>query len=482
MSKNTFRQAWPSRSVRAGAELPSRASSVGRSTQQPYGTQDVPRENLVRHSAVPTQRPLYRPLFGPMDLFAKNCLNVLPAILDELMPLSRAHRADLPNAVRELSALLTSERSRFNHSYWSTPRFVSAYLRYFLPWNLTRLVRLFPFLPLPELPAERIETEDEDSPAGWKASVHIADLGSGPLTLPIALWLSRPDWRAVPLTLLCADTSPRPLELGRRLLELMAAQSGEPLRWRVRLLRAPLERALRETGYPLLITAGNVLNESKDKAGMSLAERMAGLASSIERILPTGGRAFFVEPGTRLGGTLTASLRGAALEEGLIPLAPCPHTKSCPLLGRRSRGWCHASQDAGGPPWLAALSKTAGLPKDSLNLSFLLLAREDLRPNAFPCIPPTASGKAGISRKEAGASHVPGQNASGLVIARILSDAFPVSGMGYARYACTEHGLALIPHAESLPSGSLVLCRRPEKARRDGKSGAVEIHWETETS
>ena len=30
------------------------------------------------------------------------------------------------------------------------------------------------------------------------------DLGSGPLTLPIALWLSRPDWRAVPLTLVCS--------------------------------------------------------------------------------------------------------------------------------------------------------------------------------------------------------------------------------------------------------------------------------------
>lgn len=481
MSKNAFRQARPDRSAQAGAGLSSRASSVGRSARQdpPRGTQDAFDENHGRHSVVPAQRPLYKPLFGPVDQFAGSCLNAFPAVLDELMPLSRAHRADLPDAVRELSALLTSERYRFNHSYWSTPRFVSAYLRYFLPWNLTRLVRLFPLLPLPELPVAT--TENRDAPAEWKESVCITDLGSGPLTLPLALWLSRPDWRAVPLTLFCADTSPHPLELGRRLLKLVATKSGEPLRWRVRLLRAPLERALRETGSPLLITAGNVLNESKDKAGMSLAERMAALASSVERVLPAGGRAFFVEPGTRLGGTLTASLREAALEEGLTPLAPCPHDKICPLLGRRSRGWCHASQDAGGPPWLAALSRTAGLPKDSLSLSFLLLARENHRPDPFPCPPPAASGKGGKLGKETGSPHPPSQKAPGLVVARILSDAFPVSGMGYARYACTEDGLALIPHAESLPSGSLVACHRPEKARRDRKSGAVEIHWKTKT-
>lgn len=400
-------------------------------------------------------RPLFQPLFTPAEPFTAAALDGLPDVLDEILPLTRAHRADLPDAIRELSALLTSDRSGMGRSYWSSPRFVSAYLRYFLPWNLVRLTRLLPSLALPSphsAPPEAEAREDGGVPA---RATSVVDLGSGPLTLPLALWLSRPDWRSAPVTFLCADTAPRPMELGRRLLEAVAARSGEPLLWRVRLARAPLGRALREAGSPGLIMAGNVLNELRDKSGAILSERMAEAAASLDRALPAGGAALFVEPGTRLGGTLTASLREAAVEEGLIPVAPCPHDGPCPLLGRRTRGWCHASLDAGGPPWLAALSKAAGLPKDSLSLSFVLLGRK---------------------RPEAGRRLTAAAGAS--VPARILSDAFPVPGMGYARYACAEDGLALVPDAAELPSGALVACRRPDRPRRDAKSGALELHWE----
>lgn len=412
-------------------------------------------------------RPLFQPLFTSADPFTTAALNGLPDALDEVMPLTRAHRADLPDAIRELSALLTSERSGLGRSYWSSPRFVSAYLRYFLPWNLVRLTRLLPslalpspYLALPDRASSGVETgaaegADEAAPA---RAASVVDLGSGPLTLPLALWLSRPDWRSVPVTLLCADTAPRPMELGRRLLEGVAARSGEPLLWRVRLARASLGRALREAGTPALIMAGNVLNELRDKSGAILSERMAEAASSLERVLSPDGTALFVEPGTRLGGTLTASLRDAALEEGLKPLAPCPHDGPCPLLGRRGRGWCHASLDAGGPPWLAALSKAAGLPKESLSLSFMLLGRTR-----------AASGQGPATAARAFAAPC---------VARILSDAFPVPGMGYARYACAEGGLALVPDAAALPSGALVACRRPDKPRRDARSGALELHWE----
>ena len=47
------------------------------------------------------------------------------------MPLSRNHRADLPEAIRDLSAMLTYERGGLGRSYWSAPRYVSAYLRIF---------------------------------------------------------------------------------------------------------------------------------------------------------------------------------------------------------------------------------------------------------------------------------------------------------------------------------------------------------------
>ena len=183
--------------------------------------------------------------------------------------------------------------------------------------------------------------------------VTIADLGSGPLTLPIALWLSRPDWRAVPLTLVCVDTVPRPMEMGRSILEHMAKLSGEPLNWTIRLVRSPLMQSFRELRSPYLLMAGNVLNELKDKPGVSVDERMADLAVAVGRTLHPEGTALFVEPGTRLGGTLTAKLRETALEEGLTPVAPCPHLGPCPLLETRERRWCHASQLAVAPAWLA---------------------------------------------------------------------------------------------------------------------------------
>ncbi|MEG2140241.1 MAG: small ribosomal subunit Rsm22 family protein [Bilophila sp.] len=400
-----------------------------------------------------------RPLFTPFDALSRAALELLPKALDKVMPLSRAHRADLPDAVRELSALLTHERSELGRSYWSSPRFVSAYLRYFLPWNLVRLVRLLPGLDL----APPQEGTDENP-------IMVADLGSGPLTLPLALWLSRPDWRATPLTLVCVDTVPRPMELGRSLLEAVAALTGEPLLWQIRLVRAPLMRAFRELRKPHLIMAGNVLNELRDKTDARIDERMAELSLALNRSLHPQGRALFVEPGTRLGGTLTATLRETALEEGFTPLAPCPHSGPCPLIGQRERRWCHANQDAGGPVWLANLARDARLAKDSLSLSFMLLqpsVDEELTENADRV--PSASVKPVFPTLQ-----------SGGLVARILSDAFSVPGMGFARYACTEEGFALIPAAGDIPSGALVACRHLDPPRKDAKSGAIELLWQAE--
>ena len=164
---------------------------------------------------------------------------------------------------------------------------------------------------------------------------------------------AHPDWRAVPLTLVCVDTVPRPMEMGRSILEHMAKLSGEPLNWTIRLVRSPLMQSFRELRSPYLLMAGNVLNELKDKPGVSVDERMADLAVAVGRTLHPEGTALFVEPGTRLGGTLTAKLRETALEEGLTPVAPCPHLGPCPLLETRERRWCHASQLAVAPAWLA---------------------------------------------------------------------------------------------------------------------------------
>ena len=102
------------------------------------------------------------------------------------------------------------------------------------------------------------------------------------------------------------------------------------------------------------------------------------------------------------------------------PLAPCPHAGRCPMLNRRTTAWCHVNAPAEhAPAALRELSARAGLDKDSISLSFLLLRKlreEDME--HFSDEQPQPKGRP--------------------LSARIVSDAFVVPGYpGRARYACS---------------------------------------------
>lgn len=373
-------------------------------------------------------------LFAALSPEYRQRLESLPTALDTVAPLRTAHRRDLPMAIRDLSQMLTSERGALSEPYWAAPRLLSAYLRYFMPWNLVRLGRLLPSL----------ELVDRDA---LLERPLILDLGSGPLTLPLALWLARPDLRGLPLTFLCADIAPHPLEVGRDLLQVIA---GEESPWALRTLRAPMEAALKEArGDAALILAGNVLNELKPRRDEPLDYRMEELAEMAGSALAHGGRILVIEPGTRLGARYVTQFRRAAMEVGLAPLAPCPHHDQCPLLEQGGAGgWCHFTFPIqGAPAWLEDLSRRAKLEKGTASLSFVLLGEAD------KVAPPRDT-------------------------IRIISDAFPLPGRREpARYACSERGLALLHDARQVHSGTAIEITWPEVERRDRKSGALELEW-----
>lgn len=449
------------------------------------------------------------PLFPPLTAEARAILDQLPEVLARVWPLSAAHRRSLPDDIARLSRLLTTERAALDRPYWSTPAFVSAYMYYFLPWNLVRLIRLLAAMPLPDPQAVVAQ--------GGKAL--LIDTGSGPLTLPLALWLARPEWRQVPIQVLALDSSSQPLELGRSLLHEVAALTfHQP--WQVQIVRAPLEQAARQAApllaggqaRPWLVSAANVLNElrfgkrsgrvstldSYDEDDVPLMgrmddpdmegradfdqsaepderpddcrqERLARFLDALAPLFRSHGRSttdsaagqssgpalLFVEPGTRLGGSTIMDLRHLAVEGGLTALAPCPHQAACPLLGGQGgRTWCHftfGSEDA--PRWLEDLSADAGLGKSGLSLAPLLLS-----PVAAP---------------EVAAGQEQGRKTSGSMKARVLTAPFAVPGLaGRGRYACAACGLLLLEDAEGLPSGSLLEVQVSPDARRDAKSGA----------
>lgn len=378
-------------------------------------------------------------LFPPLNKEAQDILLNFPAILNEVWPLKKTHREKLPTDIAELSKLLTSNRGELpDLPYWSKPGFVSAYLYYFLPWNLIRLIRVIQGLPLLK-PVEK----DGLDPV-------LYDIGSGPFTLILALWIAKPEWRQLPLHVLALDKSVQSLQLGAKLFEALAGQS-KALPWPHKYVRAsvwalPGHVRSWSNGYPWIIASINVLNEiigNKKIAEEDLLEKLLTDWESVYQNKNTN--LLFIEPGTRQGGAIIMQLRQLALNSGLYVSAPCTHNNSCPLLKKKntfssySKSWCHftfAASDV--PHWLTSLSHQAGLEKQSLSLSPLFLSVN--RPS---------------HRNQA----------------RVISQSFKTGNDNNSRYVCADCGLGLIINAQNILAGSIIETQ-PTK-RRDLKSKAI---------
>ena len=384
-------------------------------------------------------------LFAPLNEQTKRDLEHLLPLIEKLFPIPGRFRFRLPQDVAELSRLLTSERPRRDAGYLGHKPLLSAYIRYFLPWNVFRLSRL--------LPALDIHFAEGDA---------ITDLGSGPLTLPIALWICRPDLRDRELEFRCADRTGAILDAGKIILQAL------PSRWKVRTIRGSLGERIE--GKPAkLVTAVNLFNELfwDDHNGPYLvADRYAPVLSALAA---EEGSLLIVEPGIPRSGEFISLMRSKLLMLGRRPLAPCPHAEMCPLPGgRRGAKWCHfAFETDEAPEALHRLSKAAGLPKERATVSFLWAG------------------------KDSGASHEAGETGSAklsTVALRVLSDPFTVAvgmeschsrsygplprgqqrsgsrpitpGGILGRYACSERGLVLLrapaPKIQGLAAGSFL--------------------------
>lgn len=398
-------------------------------------------------------------------------LELLPAALDEVLPLGPRHRHELGRSIRVLWEDLTSEKERRTAEYLSAPAHASSYLRYFLPWNLMRLCMLLPTLPL--------QLEEGAS---------VLDLGSGPLTLPIALYLSRPDLRAKRLTLYCVDKTEKILDQGKQVFESLCAKTAGALPpWRLVLLHQSIGDPVPERVD--LVTAANVFNEFFWKSKAPLGMRASMTARQLLGFLKGSGSVFLMEPGDPRSGAFISALRAALNSFGAPPAAPCPHAYACPFPGifrsletpgaegtgpysdRSSRElvmpkrrdkypWCHFTVGtSSAPAWLQALSDEAGLSKDKLVFSYLLAT-----------VPADLPGPPG-QRRQAGAE-------SGV---RVVSEEFALPGNAMGRYACSSEGYTLLrygPGGVRPESGDLLALKVPAKGKTiDEKSGAILVSY-----
>jgi hypothetical protein len=418
-------------------------------------------------------------LFRNLGPELRRGVEALLPLIEKTFPIPARFRRTVPRDVAELSRLLTSGRGGRPLAYLNHPPALSAYLRYFLPWNVYRLCRLLPSLKLPLAPGDRI-----------------ADLGSGPLTLPIALWLCRPEFRTLPLEFFCLDRSKAVLEAGKKLFAALAGSEifppGVSTAWTFTTVSGELGPLLAHGNAgpdkgPALTAVLNVYNEIFQSIPPGDDEGLSRFADAQAALLAARagrrGRILVVEPGVPRSGRFVALLRDALAVLGFPPDSPCVHNGPCPFPGpekgqgpprRNSSGrgradragasagdmerrtaektvskWCHFAfdtQDA--PAALQRLSVAAGLPKDRAVLSFLLAgpaAEEEIRP-AGPGFP-----------------------------VRIISDAFPVGQGEWGRYGCAQGGMVLLRggggRIKSLSSG--VLVEAVSTGGRDPKSGAL---------
>jgi hypothetical protein len=384
-------------------------------------------------------------------------LVLLPGIFDEAIPISYRQRKDLRRTIRSLWEDLTSEKEHRTSEYLSSPAYSSSYIRYFLPWNIIRLSSVLTQLPF-----------------SIEQGSTIADIGSGPLTLPISLYISRPELRTKALTIYCTDKTERILKQGLVIFENLCVRlSGSLPPWKILLLRQSFGTGLPEKVD--LLTAANVFNEFFWKSKEPLAERAAGTARLLKNHVKEQGQIFLLEPGDPRSGSFIAAVRSALLTFGVEPLAPCPHTLPCPLPGmfrsiehkespmampkRRDKyPWCHFTIPAvAAPHWLRALSEDAGLPKEKLVFSFLLAALN----------PP---------------GQKPKETSSETPNARIISEAFYLPGGAAGRYACSYKGYSLVRYdskAKTLESGDLIPVKEPSPQAKevDEKSGAIILSY-----
>ncbi|MCX7027669.1 MAG: hypothetical protein NT061_09340 [Spirochaetes bacterium] len=437
---------------------PSVYSQSGRSTH----AQEPPR------TEVPRLEPLQSFKLGEDCLKA---LTELPSILDEIAPMTPRQKHELGRSVRSLWEDLTSEKEHRTAEYLSSPADASAYMRYFLPWNLIRLASIFSSLPL--------QLDDGAS---------VMDIGSGPLTLPIALYLSRSDLRSKRLTFYCADKTERILKQGQNLFESICARvSGALSPWKIVLLHQQFG------DYPPekvdLVTAANVFNEFFWKSKAPLGMRASLTARQLLGYLKGLGSVFLMEPGDPRSGSFISAIRAALSTFGALPAAPCPHVFACPLPGifrsletpgnesptvlgakhfrelvmpkrREKYPWCHFTIGTGAtPPWLKALSDEAGLSKEKLVFSYLL--------STVPAELP----QPGNQKSKPG----------GQSFTRVVSEEFPLPGRLLGRYACSAEGYSLVqypPSGRKPSSGDLL--RTPFTSKDhviDEKSGAIIVSY-----
>jgi SAM-dependent methyltransferase len=241
--------------------------------------------------------------------------------------------------VKQLSMGLTRERQLAGARYMDDPKLLGAYLLFYWPVSYAQARQA-----LGELPSRPRS---------------VLDLGSGPGPLAFAAM----DAGAAEVT--AADRSKPALTLARAL----AAEAGEALATRD---WDPLKKSPLPEGQFDLITMGHVLNELYGTGDAATNPRAALLEGILERVKKNGSL-LILEPALRETSRGLLKVRDVLVAKGYAVRAPCMFRGPCQALVKES-DWCHAERAWPMPKVVEELARAASLHKESLKMSYLILA------------------------------------------------------------------------------------------------------------
>ncbi|MCR4938609.1 MAG: small ribosomal subunit Rsm22 family protein [Treponemataceae bacterium] len=392
-------------------------------------------------------------------------LNEFDSLLQDIKPLNSKQLAQLPENIRELSHLLTDDRSSRRMGYMNSTVFLAAYTRYFMWWNLVRLTPVFSGFSVDENIRALFSAFTDDSV--------LLDIGSGPLTVPVALWLASPELRKKKLTFYCLDYSQTALAFGEEILLSVAAKTSlstpDQKLWQIVRVKGAMGTSIKRKAD--MVFCANMFNELFWDTPQPLEQVSKKYCSQLLPYLKEKSSVFVVEPGVPRAARFVSLLRDSLMRKSFMPLAPCPHADICPMDGRKGGKWCHftlLTDDA--PARLMKLSAAAGIPKDRASLSFIF---------SSSTLDTGGRGEPSDSMAARRKGSKPESDIEKLQL-RVVSDSIRLNDGSSGRYACCEKGLALaIAPEKAFSSGDLIMADIPSgKAARlpvDKKSGAIKI-------
>ncbi|HEX4446828.1 MAG TPA: small ribosomal subunit Rsm22 family protein [Polyangiaceae bacterium] len=177
------------------------------------------------------------------------------------------------------------------------------------------------------------------------------------------------------------DNDGEALDLGAAILRARAG-GADAVEIRLRARAASLASASALGRFDVVLL-GQVLSELD--VGSPGEARLARHVELIRSLLRDrcadegpGGAVVVIEPALRERARHLHRVRDALAATGVPVFAPCLHSDACPALAREG-DWCHEDLEVDLPAWLWPVARAAGLRREGLSFSYLVLHRAGRR-------------------------------------------------------------------------------------------------------